>query len=118
MGRPLKSAGASSRASRIFTSSVSLTGKLSPKNLVVDMDFCLKIIDFDATMKVNDEDEVVDGQCGMKGWMLSEMEKLMYNPIKAGPGRWSAGQVLLYLLNLFRKEYTVHEDDCEEAGCT
>jgi serine/threonine protein kinase len=35
---------------------------IKPENLVVDRDFCLKMIDFDVAMKVNDEDEVVDGQ--------------------------------------------------------
>ena len=77
---------------------------IKPENLAVDTDFCLKTID--VAMKVNDEDEVVDGQCGTKGWMAPEMEaKSMYSPIKAD--RWSTGQVLLYLLNLFRKEGTV-----------
>jgi serine/threonine protein kinase len=76
---------------------------IKPENLVVDRDFCLKMIDFDVAMKVSDEDEVVDGQCGTKGWMAPEMEeKSMYSPIKAD--RWSTGQVLLYLLNKFRKE--------------
>ncbi len=57
-------------------------------------------------MKVNDEDEVVDGQCGTKGWMAPEMEEeLMYSPIKAD--RWSTGQVLLYLLDEVREEDTV-----------
>ena len=37
--------------------------------------------------------------------MAPEMEKSMYSPIKAD--RWSIGQVLLYLLNKFRKEDTV-----------
>jgi hypothetical protein len=57
-------------------------------------------------MKVKDEDEVVEGQCGTKGWMAPEMEeKSMYSPIKAD--RWSTGQVPLHLLNKFRKEDTV-----------
>ena len=56
-------------------------------------------------MEVNDEDEVIDGQCGTKGWMAPEMEKSMYSPIKAN--QWSTRQVLLYLLNLSRKEDTV-----------
>jgi serine/threonine protein kinase len=79
---------------------------IKPENLVVDSDFCLKIIDFDVAMRVSDEDEVVDGQCGTKGWMAPEMqEKSMYSPIKAD--RWSTGLVLLYLLNKFRNEDTV-----------
>ncbi|KAF8494444.1 hypothetical protein F5888DRAFT_1636149 [Russula emetica] len=47
---------------------------------------------------------LVDGrQCGTKGWMATEIEeKSMYSPIKAD--RWSGGKVLLYLLNVFRKE--------------
>ena len=49
---------------------------------------------------INREDEVVEGQCGTKGWMAPEMEeKSMYSPIKAD--RWSTGQVLLYLLDEF-----------------
>jgi serine/threonine protein kinase len=79
---------------------------IKPDNLVVDRDFSLKIIDFDVAMQVKDEDEVVEGQCGTKGWMAPEMEeKSMYSPIKAD--RWSTGQVLLHLLNKFRKEDTV-----------
>jgi serine/threonine protein kinase len=79
---------------------------IKPDNLVVDRDFCLKIIDFDIAMEVNDEDEVVDDQCGTKGWVAPELEeKSMYSPIKAD--RWSTGRVLLYLLDTFRKEDTV-----------
>jgi serine/threonine protein kinase len=79
---------------------------IKPENLVVDGDFCLKIIDFDVAMQVKGEDEVVEGQCGTKGWMAPEMEeKSMYSPIKAD--RWSTGQVILYLLDKFRKEDTV-----------
>jgi serine/threonine protein kinase len=78
---------------------------IKPENLVVDWGFCLKIIDFDYAMEVIDEDEVVNGQCGTKGWMAPETEKSMYSPIRAD--RWSTGRVLLYLLNKFRKEDTV-----------
>src|ERR1700733_4812560 len=69
---------------------------IKPENLVVDRNFSLKMIDFDLAMRVKGEDEVVDGQCGTKSWMSSEVEeKSMYSPIKAD--RWSSGQVLLYL---------------------
>jgi serine/threonine protein kinase len=79
---------------------------IKPENLVVDRNFFLKIIDFDVAMEVLDEDEVVDHPCGTKGWMAPEVkEKSMYSPIKAD--RWSTGQVLLYLLDKFRKEDTV-----------
>ncbi|KAI0287375.1 hypothetical protein BC826DRAFT_52931 [Russula brevipes] len=37
---------------------------IKPDNLVVDRDFCLKIIDFDAAMRVKDEDEEVDDHAG------------------------------------------------------
>ncbi|KAH9992471.1 hypothetical protein BJV77DRAFT_909915, partial [Russula vinacea] len=60
---------------------------------IIQRDFYLKIIDFDVSMQVKDEDEVVQGQCGTKGWMAPEIEeKSMYSPIKAD--RWSTGQVL------------------------
>jgi serine/threonine protein kinase len=76
---------------------------IKPDNLVVDRDFCLKIIDFDIAMKVTDEDEVVDGQCGTIGWMAPELEeKSVYSPIKAD--RWSTGQVILRLLHKFRNQ--------------
>ena len=78
---------------------------IKPKNLVVDGDLCLKFIDFDVTMRVKGEDEMVEGQCGTKGWMAPEMEKSMYSPIKAD--RWSTGQVLLYLLDKFSEEDAV-----------
>jgi serine/threonine protein kinase len=72
---------------------------IKPENLVVDREFCLKIIDFDVSMRVEDENEVVEGQCGTKGWMAPEIEeKSMYSPIKAD--RWSTGKVLFYLLDL------------------
>ena len=70
---------------------------IKPENLVVDSDrdFSLKIIDFDVAMRVEDENKVVEGQCGTEGWMAPEIEeKSMYSPIKAD--RWSTGQVLLY----------------------
>ncbi|KAH9988465.1 kinase-like domain-containing protein, partial [Russula compacta] len=66
---------------------------IKSQNLVVDECLWLKIIDFDVAMQVDDEDEVVDGQCGTKGWMTPEMEeRSMYSPIKAD--RWSNGQVI------------------------
>ena len=79
---------------------------IKPENLAVDSNFCLKIIDFDVAMQVEDEDEVIDGQCGTKGWMAPEIEeKSMYSPIKAD--RWSCERIILYLLNRSKKEDTV-----------
>ena len=79
-----------------------------PDNLVVNSkrNFSLKIIDFDVAMRVEDEDEVVEGQCGTKGWMTPEMvDKSIYSPIKAD--RWSTGAVILYLLDTLREEDAV-----------
>ena len=71
-------------------------------NLVVDEEFCLKIIDFDVAMRVKDEDEEVDGQCGTEGWMAPEVAKnLRHSPIKAD--RWACGYVIWVLLDTFRK---------------
>jgi len=79
---------------------------IKPENLLVEWDFSLKIIDFDLAMQVKDEDEVVNDQCGTKGWLAPEIvEKSMYSPIKAD--RWASGRVLLYLLSRCRKRDTV-----------
>jgi serine/threonine protein kinase len=79
---------------------------IKPNNLVVDGNFSVKIIDFDLAIRVKDEDEEVDDQCGTEGWMAPEVEKeLRHSPIKAD--RWSTGQVLIYLLNNYRGEDTV-----------
>ena len=79
---------------------------IKPDNLVVDGDFCLKMIDFDVALRIEGEDEVVESQYGMEGWMAPKMEeKSMYNPIKTG--RWSTGQVLLFCLDKFREENPV-----------
>ena len=78
---------------------------IKPDNLVLDNNFCLKIIDFDIAMRVEDEDEEVDGRCGTKDWMAPEVEKnSRHSPIKAD--RWACGRVLLFLLPLpeFGKE--------------
>ena len=77
---------------------------IKPDNLLVDKNFCLKIIDFDIAMRVEDEDEEVDDQCGTKNWMAPEVEKkLRHSPIKAD--RWSCGYVILYLLGEFRIDH-------------
>jgi serine/threonine protein kinase len=75
---------------------------LKPDNLVIGPDFCLKIIDFDVAMRVTDEDEEVDDQCGTEHWMAPEVEKeLRHSPIRAD--RWACGRVLLYLLDKFSR---------------
>jgi serine/threonine protein kinase len=76
---------------------------IKPDNLLVDQDFCLKIIDFDVAIRVKDGDEEVDDQCGTKLWIAPEAEKkLKHSPIKAD--RWTCGHVLLVLLDGFEKE--------------
>ena len=71
---------------------------IKPVNLVCDRDLCLKIIDFDVAIKVQDEDTMVDQYRGTENWTAPEMGKVdgptqMYSPIKAD--RWSCGRVLL-----------------------
>jgi len=74
---------------------------IKPDNLVVDRDFCLKIIDFDTAMRVKDDDEEVDDQCGTKHWTAPEVENnKRHSPIRAD--RWACGLVLLYLLRRFK----------------
>ena len=77
---------------------------IKPDNLVVDEDFCLKIIDIDIAIQLKDEDEKVDDKCGTKYWMAPEVENKssMYSPVRAD--RWSCGRVLLYLLDKFRTD--------------
>ncbi|KAI0286413.1 kinase-like domain-containing protein, partial [Russula brevipes] len=66
---------------------------IKPDNLVVDREFCLKIIDFDVAMQVKDENQEVDNSCGTKHWMAPEVEKkLRHSPIRAD--RWACGRVL------------------------
>ncbi len=77
---------------------------IKPANILLDRrDLCVKIIDFDLAIQVEDEDEEVNDQCGSKHWMAPEVEKnSMYSPIKAD--RWSSGQVLLYLFRELENE--------------
>jgi hypothetical protein len=42
---------------------------------LVDQDFCMKAIDFDIAIRVKDEDEEVDDQCGTRHWMVPGVEK-------------------------------------------
>ncbi|KAI0291835.1 kinase-like domain-containing protein, partial [Russula brevipes] len=68
---------------------------IKPDNLVLDRDFCLKIIDFDLAMRVRDEDEEVDDQCGTKYWIAPEVENnnlKRHSPMRAD--RWACGRVL------------------------
>ncbi len=77
---------------------------IKPDNLLVNNeDFRLIITDFDTAMRVEDEDEEVNDQCGTKHWMAPEVErKLRHSPIKAD--RWSCGYVILYFLDKSKQE--------------
>ncbi|KAI9511686.1 hypothetical protein F5148DRAFT_1009184 [Russula earlei] len=75
---------------------------IKPDNLLVDQDFCVKIIDFDLAMPVKGEDEEVDDEYGTKHWMAPEIGKSMHSPIKAD--RWSCGRVIIHLLDTLKKE--------------
>ncbi|KAH9064015.1 hypothetical protein EDB87DRAFT_91654 [Lactarius vividus] len=71
---------------------------IKPDNLVCDDIFCLKIIDFDVAIEVEDENTEVDKYRGTRDWTAPEMGEEdgptpMYSPIKAD--RWSCGRVLL-----------------------
>ncbi|PCH35347.1 kinase-like protein, partial [Wolfiporia cocos MD-104 SS10] len=46
---------------------------IKPDNLVVDQDFCLKIIDFDTAIHLKTEDKEVSDYCGMEGWLAPEV---------------------------------------------
>ncbi|KAI0286359.1 kinase-like domain-containing protein [Russula brevipes] len=76
---------------------------IKPDNVVVDGDFCLKIIDFDVAMRVKDEDEEVDGRCGTEHWMAPEVEQnFRHSPIRAD--RWACGRVIIFLLDRFKEK--------------
>lgn len=75
---------------------------IKPDNLVVDANLCMKIIDFDIAIKVEDENEEVHDRCGTDHWIAPEVEGLsMYSPIKAD--RWSCGHVLQHFLSKLRE---------------
>jgi len=77
---------------------------IKPHNLLINEEnFLLVITDFDLAMRVEDEDEEVDDQCGTKHWMAPEVEgNSWHSPIKAD--RWSCGHVILYLLDKWKQE--------------
>jgi hypothetical protein len=76
---------------------------IKPDNLLVDRDFCLKIIDFDIAMQVKNENEEVYDRRGTEAWIAPEVEmRLRHSPIKAD--RWACGHIVLFLLDAFQKE--------------
>jgi serine/threonine protein kinase len=87
---------------------------INPNNLVVDRHCCLKIIDFDIAIRLNDENEEVSGYCGTKGWVAPEIEKKMgkYSPIRAD--RWSCGNIILQLFHALKKNNGLLEGKAKE----
>jgi serine/threonine protein kinase len=84
---------------------------IKPDNLVRDYAFCLKIIDFDVAIQVQDENTEIDKYCGTKGWTKGwtapeigsqDGPTVIYSPIKAD--RWSCGRVVLWMVG--------EEDSC------
>ena len=87
---------------------------IKPDNLLLDENFCLKIIDFDIAMRVEDEEEKVDDQCGTKDWMAPEVEKnLRHSPVKADKIGLRAGSAVPTLRD--RKRRRIVESVCEDA---
>jgi len=71
---------------------------IKPDNLVCDDGLCLRIIDFDLAIQVEDEDTEIAEYCGTEEWTAPEMGEEdgptpMHSPIKAD--RWSCGRVIL-----------------------
>jgi serine/threonine protein kinase len=87
---------------------------IKPDNLLVDENFCLKIIDFGVSTQLKNEDEEVSDYCGTKGWIAPEIRREMgaYNPIRAD--RWSCGLVILHLLGTLKKKNEVLEEKAKK----
>jgi len=72
----------------------------------------LKIIDFDLAIRVEDEDEEVDEECGPEGWMAPEIENgSVYRPVV------KRGSCSLSFLGVEGRRQ-VPEVDCGEADRT
>lgn len=72
---------------------------VNPSNIVVDICFCTKLIDFDVAIQLRHEDDEVDDLCGTEHWVAPEIEKEVstYSPIKAD--RWACGHVILSIFD-------------------
>jgi serine/threonine protein kinase len=83
---------------------------IKPRNLLLDWNFSVKIIDFDLAVQVEDEDDVVGDYCGTEGWLAPEIENKVpeYSPIRAD--RWSCGCFILYLLGKVKKMDSLLEE--------
>jgi len=82
---------------------------IKPANLVYTDNYCLKIIDFDVSVRVKGEDYEIDDYLGSEGWMAPEIgtengRRQMYSPIRAD--RYSCGRV-------FKEFASVHDGNDE-----
>jgi serine/threonine protein kinase len=80
---------------------------IKPDNLVYTQDNQLKIIDFDASVRVRNEDETISGYIGSDDYMAPEIGPMSgphpeYSPIKAD--RYSCGMVMKWLAMLFERD--------------
>jgi len=74
---------------------------IKPPNLVVNVNesCCLKIVNFDTAVELDDAEDIVDDFCGTEGWIAPEVEgRESYSSIKAD--RWLCGQVIFHILDL------------------
>lgn len=76
---------------------------IEPENLAYDDAFSLQIIDFDVAVQADDEEAMVVGYRGTKGWAAPEVGEedgpaLFFRPIVAD--RWSCGQVIERFLRM------------------
>ncbi|TCD66544.1 hypothetical protein EIP91_001265 [Steccherinum ochraceum] len=78
-------------------------GDIKPDNLVIDHDFCLKIIDFDTALELKDIDKKITYYQGTLGWTAPEVrEGAAYSPIKAD--RWACRHVVSFFLRRAEKD--------------
>ncbi|TCD66123.1 cellular response to glucose starvation [Steccherinum ochraceum] len=76
---------------------------IKPGNLVVDGNFCTKIIDFDVASQLNDASDTSTRYCGTKGWTAPEVQKgTPYSPIQAD--RWACGHTILFFLDKSKRK--------------
>ncbi|TCD61165.1 hypothetical protein EIP91_008827 [Steccherinum ochraceum] len=80
-------------------------GDIKPANLVVDRNFCTKIIDFSISMQLVDADKMISHYQGTNGWTAPEVQDgTPFSPIKAD--RWACGHTILHFLDTSKKDDT------------
>ena len=81
---------------------------IKPDNVLIDFDtrtksFCVKIIDFEHALVVQDEKTTVEGVYGTGMFIAPEVKNAAgkpYSPIEAD--RWSCGQTILHMLKVLQ----------------